>query len=59
MYRGIIQSALANRMPLELDYREPSTDDRFVPEENLASQPISEEFDCILRSLCSEQENVQ
>jgi len=54
MYRGIIQSTLANRIPLELDYREPSTD-----EENLASQPISEEFACLLRTLTSGQENVQ
>jgi hypothetical protein len=59
MYRGIIQSALANRLPLELDYREPAADDGFADEEFLAAQPMSEELACILHTLCSGLENLQ
>jgi hypothetical protein len=58
MYRGIIQSALANRLPLELDYREPTANDGFV-EEYLASQPISEELACMLHTLCLGMEKLQ
>jgi hypothetical protein len=59
MYRGIIQSALAKRMSLELDYREPSTTDGLIPEEDLTSQLISDEFTRMLLTLCSAPENLQ
>jgi hypothetical protein len=58
MHRGIIQSALANRLPLELDYREPSADEGFTPLE-MGAQPASEEFAWLLHALSSGQENHQ
>jgi len=56
MHRGIIRSALTSRLSLELDYREPSTDDGFAVEE---MQPPSEEFASLLLTLFSVQENRQ